>query len=494
MPFPYTFPFSFEEDAEYAVYVDWDNDGVFTEAIDDITSDVKEIRFSRGKDSQLGKASPGQLMIRVRNDDKKYSPEYSLSPLHDLLLPKRPIKVMTLGPIQVVLFYGFIEDIIPHPHWAEKDAHISAVDGLDFLARAELDTALSKNALTGALVEDILDAAGWSTTMRTIDAGQDTVPFGYWHQVSARYALQEIEDSEHGFVYVNGKGYLAYEDRHHRYSVTHQTPQGTFDNTTGYKMQNLAYDYGAKNIYNLVRATVTPWTLQSIGELWRLQETPLIPAGDTLTWWGNFLYFADAITTPAATTDYTANTLANGTGTDKTTSIAITTTKFAQAVKLEVKNNATVSVYLTLLKVRGTYYDDQTTVSRQSVDSTSQTAFQKRTLTLDAKFLTNADKAQDYCDYALARFKDPQAELTVSVMANNTDMLKQILNREISDRVRIVSDELGMTKDFFIDYMEHEITEGGASHRCTWRLSEASNEMFWVLDYSALDTGTKVCY
>jgi hypothetical protein len=42
--------------------------------------------------------------------------------------------------------------------------------------------------------------------------------------------------------------------------------------------------------------------------------------------------------TPVATTDYTANTQADGGGADLTADIDITITKFATATKLEVEN------------------------------------------------------------------------------------------------------------------------------------------------------------
>jgi len=218
MAFPYTFPITFQ--TGYLVEVDWNNDGDFVDTYDDITSDVKEVKFSRGKDEELGLAEPGTLAMRVENAAGKYSPTLTTGDLYLSLLPKRPIKVYyTTGGTDYPLFYGYIESIIPHPHPLEQDAYISAVDGLDHLARHELDTVLYKDTVTGTLVTNILDAADWSATLRTIDTGQDTVPYAYWHKVRARFAIQDIEDSELGFAYINKTGELCYEDRHHRYSL-----------------------------------------------------------------------------------------------------------------------------------------------------------------------------------------------------------------------------------------------------------------------------------
>ena len=490
--------------ATYEIAVDWHNAGCFNtfpytfplvwEAAnheDDITNDVKSLSFSRGKDTQLGKAAVGSLEMRVNNNDKKYSPEYSSSPLYGNLLPKRPLRVRAnYGGTWYNLFYGFIEEIIPHPHPQEKDCYISALDGLDFLSRAELDTVLWKNQLTGTLVGNILDAVGWNDTKRSIDAGQDTVPYAFWHDVSSRYALEEIEDSELGFICVDGRGYLCYEDRHHRYKPPHYTSQATFSDT----MVDLTYNYNAANIFNLIRATITPWELKAEAELWRLEDTPQLAAGENQDFWGNSEYFVDAWVTPVATTDYSANTEADGSGEDKTADIAITTSKFAQAILLKVKNNASVTVYLTLLKARGTYYDDKTTLSRKAEDTTSQTTYQKRTFTLDGKFLTDADKAQAFCDYALSKYKDPRPLVTLTLVNKDTTNLTQILERKVSDRITVACTEMGMDRDFFIDQVQHDVTEGGKLHRATWILADASGEAFWSLDYSKLNTETKVGY
>ena len=472
--------------ATYVVEVDWDNNGNFTGTYDNITADVKTISYSRGKSDELGKAEVGQCSIALNNADAKYTPNAG-GVISALLLPKRPIRVRTTAPGAYNLFYGFIEEIIPHPHLTEQDCIITAVDGLDFLSRHDMATALYKDALTGTIHTYILDDAGWSASMRTLDTGQDTVPYWYGQDARARFAQEEIDDSEQGFSYIDGAGYFCFEDRHHRSTSTHQTSQATFSDT----MSNISYSLNPRNVYNIIKARVTPWELQAIQELWRLEEEPIIPAGETLTWWGDASYnlnpvFVDAWTTPVITTDYQAWTGAVGTGTDQTANIAIVTTKLAQTIKLAVTNNATVPVYLFLLKARGTYYNPNTKVTRKAEDSTSQTAFQKRTYEIDGKYMTDADKAQDFVTYAIGKYKDPRAELSMSAMNQTAAVLTDILNLEISDRITVVNTELGLSDDYFIDYMEHDISMSGLLHTVSYRLADTINEDFWCLDFSSL--------
>jgi len=489
-PFPYAFPITFE--VGYFVEVDWANDGDFVDAYDDLTINTKSLHFSRGKSDELGKAEVGQLSVTLNNADNLYSPSYSVGSLYGSLLPKRVIKVYySASGTNYPLFYGFIEEIIPHPHPTEQDCIITAVDGLDFLSRHDMATALYTDTLTGTIHGYILTDAGWSSTMRTLDTGQLTVPYWYGQDVKARFAQEEIDDSEQGFSYVDRSGYFNFEDRHHRSTATHQTSQGTFTNT----MANITYSLNARSVYNIIKTTVTPWAIQAEVELWRLKETPSIPAGETYTWWGDASYsgesvFVGAWVTPVVTTDYTANSQSDGLGDNETANIAITTTKFAKTIKLAIKNNATHIVYITLLKARGTWYDDQTKVTRKTEDTTSQTAYQKRTLEISGKYMTSADEAQDFCNYAIGKYKDPRAELSMTIMNQDATTLTQILSREISDRITVINTKLGINGDYFIDYLEHDISQGGKLHTATYRLAATINEDFWCLGYSALATTT----
>ena len=458
---------------------------------EDLTGDVKGISFSRGKSDELGKAEVGNMSLTLNNSSGKYSPSNSGGAYYTYLKPKRTIGVRAYDDdYNYQLFYGFIEEIVPHPHLTEQDVIITAVDGIDFLSRHDMATALYKDSKTGTIHDYILTDANWLRLAR-LDDGQDTIPYWYGHDIKARFAQEEIDDSEQGFSYIDGFGYFNFEDRYHRSSSEHQTSQATFNNTMSY----ITYSLNPKNIYNIIKVTVTPWELKAIAELWRLEETPSIDVGQTQIWWGNASIsgesiFVDVWTTPVSTTDYTANSQSDGLGTNMTSDISIATTKFAQTIKLAITNNGAVPAYITLLKARGTYYDNLTKVTRKAEDSTSQDDYQKRTLTFDGNYMDDADQAQDLASYAIGKYKEPRGELTIAIQNQNSTILTQILTREISDRITIVNTKLGINADYFIDYIEHDISISGLSHTATYRLADTTNEDFWCLDFSALSGST----
>jgi hypothetical protein len=74
----------------------------------------------------------------------------------------------------------------------------------------------------------------------------------------------------------------------------------------------------------------------------------------------------------------------------------------------------------------------------------------------------------------------------MTLVNQNASTLTQILSREISDRITVVNTLLGISADYFIDYMEHDISMSGLLHTVTYRLSDCTNEDFWCLDFSAL--------
>jgi len=473
--------------ATYKVEVDWEGDLTWDHANSDVTADVRSARWVRGKDYDLDRPVVGYLEITLRNPDKTYSPDYGAGPIYGNLLPRRAIRLTTTAPAAYNLFYGYIERISPHARYKEQNCYILAYDGLDFLSRAEITTSLEKAIGTGATVTKILNAASWPAGQRSLDTGQDTVPYAYHQKVLARNALNDVEDSEVGLIYIDGAGDLVFEDRHHRFKPPHTTSQATFTD-----ISDVGYILAAQHIYNEIRATITPWSLGALAVFWTLEQigasSPLIPAGETVTYWADADGFLDSITEPVATTDYLANSASDGSGTNYTANIAIVTTKFAQTAKLAITNNASIGVYLTFLQVRGEEYSAEEVVTVKAEDATSQGKYQLRILPLNAKLMDDVAVGQDYCDYLISRHKEPQSHIIITLQNRDSTTLTQILSRKISDRITVTCADLGISgQAFYINKMEHSIYGFGSFHECRWTLAKIGQEgEFWCLGLSTL--------
>lgn len=164
-------------DLIYEVKVDWDmtnwaDDPDFSEGIDDISSYVKSVSFSKGKDKELGNAPASTVEIVLKNEDGRFSPPNVGSPLYGKLLPWRVIRVrIQHNTIWYNRFFGFISRYRIEPHPERQVAYIYATDGMDLLARQIItQDDDDKTSLTdGAAIGRVLDAAGWSSSRRDID-------------------------------------------------------------------------------------------------------------------------------------------------------------------------------------------------------------------------------------------------------------------------------------------------------------------------------------
>jgi len=439
------------------VDVDWDNDGVFEHGTyEDITADVEGISYERGKDEKLPfdliKANTGRCEIVVKNIDRKYTPTYSSSVLYPNVKPKRAVRVrFTFNNTLYERFYGYIEDIIPHPKKQERYASIFCVDGMDFLAKEDARCALQENQYTGVLVGKALDSAGWPTAKRRIDTGVDQIALWY-SRGKALNEIRKIEDTEVSFFYIDGSGNAVYEDRHHRLKGDHLVSQASFDDT----MTDLPFEYRAQSVFNKVKCSVTPHDVAALAEIWQLVDVPnsetlagvpSLSPGESRSFIASYDNFAREVVTPVATTDYLANTAEDGTGTDKTSDISLSFDSWSNGAKVTLTNDASVLVYITFLRIRGKLYTDEEAVVAVAEDSTSQDTYQKRTLDLTGDFMSDINTAEELCKYALSLRKDPQPELEMTFWGSTDTLMTQILAREISGRITISNAELGITRN-----------------------------------------------
>ena len=65
----------------WRVWIDWDDDGIWGESNEEVTSDVMELHWEWGRNLNSERALPAKLDLTLRNDDHKYSPPNINTPL-----------------------------------------------------------------------------------------------------------------------------------------------------------------------------------------------------------------------------------------------------------------------------------------------------------------------------------------------------------------------------------------------------------------------------
>ena len=512
--------------ASYTVLVDWNNDGDFTDSGDDITSEVLDMTWERGRDyaSALeGRSIAGKLTATLDNTDGKYSPSNASSSLTGNILPGRKVKV-TAGsgsfpytfPIAFndgVRWQGYLDRILPAPAVVGlKTCTLTAFGVLGYLNQFEADVATQTNRRTDQAIGDVLDAVGLtSADDRDLDTGKTTIS-RYWSSGKKTIdALRLVEEAEAGFIKESKTAQVVFENRTHRLTETASTTsQATVSDADGatYTFNQIDQVDPLSTIVNHVEATARTFDTASVANLWTHPETgsasPTLAPGESKTFEAvypnpdaaNNAMQVNAWTTPAATTDYLANTSSDGSGTNKTSDITVAQTKTGEKMAMTFTNSATGSdVFMTQIRARGTAVTTKNPCIVRAIDTTSQTAYGERKYTAKTKFIPTTSEAQDWCDYQMSIYGSPVEILTITIPTSASNNLGQVLSRDISDRITVTANndsKLGINADFFIESEIHSVTNGGTQHSTQWTLSPASGgySQFWVLGTGVLGTST----
>jgi len=518
----------------YVLAVDWNNDGDYSDTGEDVTARTMKVEWKRGNDyaSQLtGKAVAGILVADLNNESGDYSTFNSSSPLAGNLVPGRKVKLTgNDGSTTRTLWTGFVDSIEPLPSATGANrARLRAIGPLGYLNKFEVSTTMFASQYAGALIGEVLDVAGWSADDRDLDTGIVEFPRFWCERTKTLKALRLIEETETGLLEESADGKIVYRDRHARSKDTKSTnSQATYSDAGGAALAYSAIQQidPLKFIFNELRAKIPvlsgAWILGSASlgiqtelagddeVLWTHPETgpksPSISAGATRKFTATFPNSGSGSTSTAvdywsnltATTDYLANDSADGTGTNRTSNITVTLTRRAQSMDIALANGHSSTVYITKLQAQGFKVTSKDDVEISAVDSTSQTAFGKRSYPHPGKFVPDSEEAQNWADFHLQAWKDPVPLLKVTLVGNrSTATLTDIMSREISDLVTVTATNnagLGLSEGFFIEQIHHTL-DAQLNHRASFLLSQSAGYAgFFLVGTSALGYSTRLAY
>lgn len=497
--------------------------GVFTDVTADVITSGRSISGKRGN----GRGGPTDLMADIgtlefwlRNDDENSAHTRGYySPYHASVRTgfKRGIGVkviaVTLDHASHSVWRGKIRKILPTSgRNNDQQTYCYASDAQEDFADTNVKSLapqVGQNEVT--LIQQVIaampvDARPSSTSY---DTPVDVYDYAFYDfgggTPSVLTLLNTLIQNNRGRLFVAADGALTYANRH---TLSRRSSALTLDNT----FQNIEIADGLDNAFNRVqivqhpkRPTALGLSTAPVSVLFSDSSPIAIQPGQTVTLWADYrdpnntqklLGAASTVTPLVPTLDYIANTAADGTGaTPSPTSIDTTgTTGFSFSVKFVFTNTVSSVLYIVYRQIRGqAIYDD----APITVESYTPMDYGDRLLSLDLKYLSNTEVAQDLAKFIDATYNDPsnQAREIYIVPNSSAVHLTQSLTREIGDIVTASEAQTGLSSaKLMIIGMRFDITSDVVRHWWVTAPAYFQPVGLWVFDSSRFDVDMKFGY
>jgi hypothetical protein len=235
----------------------------------DVSNQVDSINTSRGRNAQADQFQTGQLNLRIVDQNGDFNPQNTASPYYGYLNPMRKVQITaTYSGVSYPIFSGFITGYsTTTPKFTGDVVYttITAVDAFRLAQNAQISTIAGTSAgqASGTRIGKILDAIGWPASMRDIDTGLTTMQADPGTARTALEAMQTVELSEYGSLYVDASGSFIFQDRAFTTSSVNATATVFNDNGTGISYFNALWLLNDVLIYNSAQITRTGGTTQS---------------------------------------------------------------------------------------------------------------------------------------------------------------------------------------------------------------------------------------
>lgn len=393
-----------------------------------------------------------------------------------------PMRVaVTYSAVEYVLWTGKLWTIDPQPgSHGERRTRCVAYDCMWDLAENDARGVTPQlNQTENQLVAAVLAAlpASAQPVGASYDGTLDTYPYALDNangQTTALALITDIANSARAFVYPLADGTLHVENRQARSLMASSFAFRDAD------CDELAEPGGIDTIWNHVRVTIHPRTIDAAATtvLYGITDRVAVGPGETLTLFGDYHDPANALdivggtaqVTPIVSgTDYKANSVEAGGGTDKTSAVSVVATAFAASVKFEVTNGDSSTVYMVdasgnpLLQIRGKGIYNKTPID---VEATSVEDFE-RLLELDLPYQQDANVAQDLATTVQQQYVSLANQiLSVGFVASRrADLMAQALTGEIGDVVTVSEAVTGLANvEAVINAIDMEVSPAGILH------------------------------
>lgn len=382
------------------------------------------VDYDRRIDEPRGGVSYAIANVLLDNIDGRFTPNKNAT-IGTAIEARRPFK-MSLGFIadsaarMAQIIVGLTASR-PKLSRSNRTVDVDIFDYITFIDNATLEAAVYEDQRSDQIIESILVALGFGASQYMLDTGLNTIPFAWFDKdKSAGKRIRDICEAEEASFYQDENGVLRFENRNHVASFPHQTVQRTIDASDIITDE----DDESTRIINRAIVVAKPRKIDTAAaDVWTHGTVESIPAGESITIWaafyddqsGNSPLPIKDITTPASTTDYTANSQSDGLGADRTANLSIVVTNFVESAKLVLTNSHASTIYVTLLKLRGKAARVTQAIQAVVEDTDSINKFEAQKHEVVNDLIQSGTVAQTIATNIVNKYKDPMRRRKIRI-------------------------------------------------------------------------------
>ena len=398
----------------------------------DETARLISLEYERNLVEPLGGAATAMVTIVLDNTDLRFTPNYN-STIGTALQPNRPMKLYVgfeVNGQEVTIQVAEALSLQPQEDKVNRTVTIQGNDFVTFLDGVNQETAIFQNQRSDQIIASILASIGIGSSNYTLDQGLNTIAFaGFGVGDFVGESIQQICEAEEGIFYQDEGGQFKFENRDKYSQPPHNKPVWTIraDDILEWERQQ------ASQIINHIIVSGQPRSSKGEVQVWSDGQEEVVAAGQTLEVWAQFNDPVTALAAPEAQLDYTAFDTTGGAGSDETANITINVTTFTTTAKIEITNNAGVTVYVNKLALRGNPATVDYQISETYEDDGSVATYNEQDSTVDNDFIQDPTFAKNMAKDIVSRWKDPNDVLQIKIRGLPQLQLRDMVSVEEPD-------------------------------------------------------------
>ena len=459
------------------VRIDW-GDQFYAHAESDVTGRITSgVRCERGRNTGsaiLGRSQAGTISFELQNSDGLFDEENPNSDLAGLIRPGIQVQLRN----GVTPLWTGVLDRIP-TNYAQNGQHRAQVTALGVLSNA-IEPEVSGGSLnaesTAQAFIELCDKGDIPYESPQPQPGDAYLMRRWWEQGKLRQALSNVEDTEGGFIFEDREGELGFHLANYRATRTIGT---TFVSTTPGAGElrivgNPRREIAVKDVHNEVAGDVRQFE-QRTGETVHASHDPIpIALGGRLDLVSIFPVGTGAVTeldALVAGTDWTANTLPDGSGTNRTSRVDITLelmdfNETHITIAYPTGGGFDSTLYVRGLTIKGTVLTIGTPLRVSVEDTVSKQRYRPKTLSLSNTWVRSIADMEARAETILEAIAIPERRVSLDWYVEDW---ADFLALDLSDKVRVEMPTI--SSDAFVEGIALDLPRSPVNIRATMDLS-----------------------